>query len=60
MFNDHLDLSYLDANDIQEIEERFYQISNTYEPENIGVIRDGLNLLIAYCLIIIDLHLTTK
>lgn len=59
-FKDSLDISFLTDNDILVIEEQFSHISTTSDVENNGVISNGLNLLIACCLIIIDNHLSKK
>ncbi len=59
-FSDKLDLNNFDKTDITDIEEIFYQINKSSEPEDHEVISNGLCLLIAYCFVSIELTFTLK
>lgn len=56
-FNKQINLNTLTKSDIKEIEKQFLMYSISYQPEELGVESNALNLLLAYCLMMIESYL---
>ncbi len=56
-FDKQINLNTLTKSDIKEIEKQFLMYSISYQPEELGVESNALNLLLAYCLMMIESYL---
>lgn len=53
-FDKQINLNKITKSDLKEIEEQFLNYSILVEPEDLGIESNALNLLIAYCLMLME------
>lgn len=56
-YRKQINIDVFTKKDTVEIEKQFLKYSISYQPEELGVESNALNLLIAYCLMLIDTYL---